>query len=119
MHVFLSSPVPDEPMRIFSISEQKGGIRPRSRSRTSDPKLGVDLAFGKGKLQDLEPLTVGQLFKQTVNYLPTRPALKYKLKGEWNTINYTEYYNMVIKAAKSFVKVNHCAFISFPLLNSL
>ena len=90
-----------------SIPETKEGIRPRSRSRTSDPKLGVDLAMGKGKLQDLEPLTVGQLFKQTVGYLPTRPALKYKVKGEWNTINYTEYYNMVIKAAKSFVKVRH------------
>lgn len=79
--------------------------RGRSRSRTSDPRLGVDLAFGTEHLQDLEPLTVGQLFKQTVKQIPDGVALKFKEGDQWQSINYTEYYNMVIKAAKSFTKV--------------
>lgn len=81
------------------------GSRPRSRSRTSDPRLGVDLAFGTERLQDLKPLTVGQLFKQTVKQIPDGVALMYKEDNQWKSISYTEYYNMVIKAAKSFTKI--------------
>lgn len=80
-------------------------MRPRSRSRTSDPKLGVDLAFGSARLQDLEPLTVGHLFKKTVKQVPDGVALKFKVGDHWSEVSYTEYYNMVIKAAKSFIKV--------------
>lgn len=80
-------------------------FRPRSRSRTSDPKLGVDLAFGTQRLQDLEPLTVGQLFKKAVKQIPDGVAFKFKTNDHWTDVTYTEYYNMVIKAAKSFIKV--------------
>ncbi len=69
--------------------------------------MGVDLAFGKERLQDLEPLTVGQLFKQTVKLIPDGVALKFKVSGVWLEISYTEYYNMVITAAKSFIKVQY------------
>lgn len=80
-------------------------IRPRSRSRTSNPREVVDLAIGTGKLQDLEPITVGQLFRQTVRLIPDNVAMKYKQNDEWRTIYYRQYYEMVIKAAKSFIKV--------------
>ena len=49
--------------------------------------------------------TVGQLFKQTVEKFPMHPALKYKEGGIWKTITYTGYYDLCIKAAKSFLKV--------------
>ena len=65
----------------------------------------MDLAFGTERLQDLKPLTVGQLFKQTVKQIPDGVALMYKEDNQWKSISYTEYYNMVIKAAKSFTKV--------------
>ena len=80
-------------------------IRPRSRSRTSDPKLGVDLAFGSAKLQDLDPVTVGKLFKTAVSKNGDGVALKFKVDGQWNEVTYKEYYEMVINAAKSFITV--------------
>ena len=49
--------------------------------------------------------TVGQIFKETVEKFPMHPALKYKEDETWKTITYTEYYNLCIKAAKSFLKV--------------
>lgn len=30
----------------------------------------------------------------------------HKVDGEWVTISYREYYNMTIKMAKAFIKVN-------------
>ena len=50
-------------------------------------------------------MTVGQLFKDAVARFPMHPALKYKENGIWRTITYTEYYDLCIKAAKSFLKV--------------
>ena len=49
--------------------------------------------------------TVGQIFKETVEKFPMHPALKHKEDETWKTITYTEYYNLCIKAAKSFLKV--------------
>ena len=49
--------------------------------------------------------TVGQIFKETVEKFPMHPALKYKEDETWKTITYTGYYNLCIKAAKSFLKV--------------
>lgn len=64
------------------------------------------MAFGKGKLQDLEPITVGQLFKKTVKQIPKGIALKFIADGFWRSITYEKYYELVIRAAKSFIKVN-------------
>ena len=49
--------------------------------------------------------TVGQIFKETVEKFPMHPALKHKEDETWKTITYTGYYNLCIKAAKSFLKV--------------
>ena len=54
---------------------------------------------------EVNQATVGQLFKDAVERFPTHPALKYKECRTWKTITYTEYYNLCIKAAKSFLKV--------------
>ena len=80
-------------------------FRPRKRSSSIDPKVGVDLAFGKGKLQDLEPITVGQLFKRTVKQIPKGVALRFIADGLWRSVTYEKYYELVIRVAKSFVKV--------------
>lgn len=80
-------------------------IRPRRRSSSIDPKVGVDLAFGKGKLQDLEPITVGTLFKRTVRKLPKGVALRFIADGLWRSVTYEKYYELVVRVAKSFIKV--------------
>ena len=80
-------------------------IRPRSHSRTWNPKEGIELALGSGRLQDLEPVTVGQLFKHTVGLNPAGIALRFKEEGEWKEVNYLNFYDLVITAAKGFIKV--------------
>ena len=52
-----------------------------------------------------EPITIGQLFKNTVKRFPKHPALKYKMGMRWEPITFTGYYDRCIKAAKSFLEV--------------
>jgi len=81
-------------------------LPPRTRVRTIVPEEGVDLAMGESGLESEEPITVGKLFQDTVKRIPTQPALKYKEDGTWQTITFSEYYDLCIKAAKSFLKVS-------------
>ena len=74
--------------------------------RTSNPDEEVDLAIGESGIEAEEPMTVGQLFKYAVEKFPTHDALKYKENGKWKAITYAEYYDLCIKAAKSFLKVS-------------
>jgi len=82
-------------------------IRPRTKSSSCNPREGVELALGKGRLQDLPPKTVWQVFKETVTQIPDKTAMRYKesLDGEWQSMSYSEYHDQVIQAAKSFLKV--------------
>ena len=50
-------------------------------------------------------MTVGQLFKHTVGLNPAGVALRYKEDDVWRDINYLNYYDLVITAAKAFIKV--------------
>ena len=68
------------------------------------PKAEVILS-GESGIEEEEPLTVGQLFKNAVRKFPQQPALKYKEGGNWKTFTYTKYYELCIRAAKSFLKV--------------
>ena len=68
------------------------------------PKAEVILSRESG-IEEEEPLTVGQLFKNAVRKFPKQPALKYKEDGKWKTFTYTQYYDLCIRAAKSFLKV--------------
>ena len=76
-----------------------------SKVRTWIADEKVDLAIGESGIEAEAPITVGQLFRNAVMRFPKHPALKYKEGGIWKTITYTEYYNLCIKAAKSFLKV--------------
>ena len=69
------------------------------------PDMGVEVAIGESGINAVEPITVGQLFKKSVKRFSMHPALKYKEDGTWKSITYTGYYNLCIKAAKSFLKV--------------
>ena len=69
------------------------------------PDVGVDLNIGECSIEAMKPITVGQLFKDAVERFPMHPALKYKEDGIWKTITYNGYYDLCIKAAKSFLKV--------------
>ena len=77
----------------------------RTKVRTWNPSEKVDLAIAESGIEAEEPITVGQLFRRTVEKFPDHPALKYKENGTWKAIPYTEYYNLSIRAAWSFLKV--------------
>ena len=77
----------------------------RTKVCTWVPEGVVDLAIGESGIEAEEPITVGQLFKDTLKTFSDHPALKYKEDGTWKEISYKEYYNLCIKAAKSFLKV--------------
>ena len=77
----------------------------RTKVCTWVPDGVVDLAIGEKGIEAEEPMTVGQLFKDAVDRFPKNPALKYKEDGKWKDISYKEYYDLCIKAAKSFLKV--------------
>ena len=92
--------------------EKEGDDKPKSKPhpartkvRTWNPDEKVDLAIGESGIEAEEPITVGQLFKDAVARFPKHPALKYKEDGMWKTITYTQYYDLCIKVAKSFLKV--------------
>ena len=53
----------------------------------------------------VKPISVPTLFQETVKKLPDGLALAHKRKGEWVNWTYKQYYDDVVKAAKSFIKV--------------
>ncbi|XP_056274178.1 long-chain-fatty-acid--CoA ligase ACSBG2-like [Pseudoliparis swirei] len=51
------------------------------------------------------PMTVHQLFLQTVNTYGDHPALASKKEGQWVTLTWRQYYRQCRAAAKSFLKL--------------
>ena len=72
---------------------------------TTNPADGPDIAIGQSGITAEEPITVGELMKQTVTKIPNKVALRYKTGDTWNHVTYQQYYDLCIAAAKSFVKV--------------
>ena len=69
------------------------------------PEVELPIELGTSGLAAEEPITIGQMFRQTVSSYPDTPALGHKEGEEWKKINYLEYYKLSVKAAKSFLKV--------------
>ena len=55
------------------------------------------------------PMTVHQMFLETVQSHEDHPALSSKIEGEWIALTWREYYNQCRVAAKGFLKV--CLFM--------
>lgn len=72
-----------------------------------DPAQPIDIVLGKTGLPAEEPVTMGQIFRATCSKYPDAPALAVKEGDSWNKVSYSEYYNLCIKAAKSFIKVSY------------
>jgi len=84
-----------------------GEVGPKTRGLSFDrgkPKVKANLSRKPG-IELEEPITVGQLFKKTVEKFPKHSALEYKEDGKWKTFTYTKYYDLCVRAAKSFLKV--------------
>ncbi|XP_061528355.1 long-chain-fatty-acid--CoA ligase ACSBG2-like [Phycodurus eques] len=51
------------------------------------------------------PVTVHQMFLETVQGFGGHPALAYKKDGQWETVTWRQYYQQCRAAAKSFIKL--------------
>ena len=65
----------------------------------------LELQLGKEGFAATPPVTVGELFRATKEHFPSNAALAYKEADSWKKISYTEYYDLCVRAAKSFIKV--------------
>ena len=95
----------------------KPSVTVRTKVRTTNPADGVDIAMGEEGIANDDPLTIPEVFKMSVERYGERNALGYKEGDQWKFINYREYYQFVVSAAKSFIKVNiDCFFFLIPCM---
>ena len=90
---------------VEEVKSKEPEIPERVNFRSTDPRIGVDLAIEKDGVGSAKPVTVGEMFKNTLNEFPDKPALFFKEGEQWNPVLYSEYYDLCIRAAKSFKKV--------------
>ena len=99
LHLIHRVSEPQEPEILHSLPK-------RTKFRTTNPQDALEIPMEPEGLGSEAPTTVGKVFKETVSKIPDKPALRYKEGDVWKTITYKEYYNFVIKAGKSFLKVS-------------
>lgn len=77
------------------------------RIHSSDLHEPVAILRSVEGLEVIEPVTVCDLFLDTVKKFPERTAICYKedIISEWKEISYDDYYRFSFEAAKSFIEV--------------
>lgn len=71
-----------------------------------DEAVLIDLPeVDDGGIRSEKPITIATAFRETVVKLPDHIALAEKVNGEWQTLTYQQYYQIVAQAAKSFIKL--------------
>lgn len=78
---------------------------PAESSWTIQPDGAVKLLLGSTESTSRSPRTIVQLLQRAVRTAPNRTALGVKRNNEWVKWTYSEYYEAVRSAAKSFIKV--------------
>lgn len=73
---------------------------------TTKADSSVRLRIGDTKATSRAPMTVNVLLERVVKQFPNRIALGVKREGKWRHWTYSEYYEEVRAAAKSFIKVS-------------
>ena len=73
---------------------------------TTDPSKPVKLRIAKEGFASVEPITIVQAFRRTVEQHGGSDALAYKEDGVWKKLTFKEYYNLSVQVAKSFLKVS-------------
>lgn len=72
-----------------------------STSRDKAVKLRME---GSGAAS-YTPITIHQMFLETLEKYPDHPALAFKKEGQWVFLTFRQYYEQCRAAAKSFLKV--------------
>ncbi|XP_078541334.1 long-chain-fatty-acid--CoA ligase ACSBG1 isoform X2 [Lissotriton helveticus] len=106
------------------VVEQSQHVKQDTQTRLEDPSVEpvwTTVADGRVKIRMdpsclQPPLTVQQMFKETVNKYGTLNALASKENGKWEKITFSEYYQLSWKAAKSFLHLGLQPFHSVGIL---
>ena len=85
------------------IPQYSPGCRVRSSKPCEPPQV---LRSAQG-LEITDPVTVSEMFQDTVKRFPMKTALCFKETGgsDWKEISFTEYYSFTTQAARSLLKV--------------
>ena len=78
-----------------------------SRVRSSNPHEPLQILRSAQGLEKVDPVTIGQMFQDTVKIFPKKTALCFKETGDsdWKEISFAKYYSFTTQAARSLLKV--------------
>ena len=81
---------------------------PGCRVRSSNPCEPPQVLRSTQGLEIADPVTVSEMFQDTVKKFPMKAALCFKETGgsDWKEISFIEYYNFTTQAARSLLKVH-------------
>lgn len=87
-------------------TEISSKLRPASEFFTTKRDEAVKLRVGAEGVSALEPVTIPYVMYRAAKNFPDVPALKHKnADGVWESVNYREYRENVLKTAKVFIKL--------------
>ena len=95
------------------LGDGEGIVKPAPAESLSTVQANgaVKLLLGSTESTSRTPKTVVQGLQRAMRLAPTRTALAVKRNNDWVKWTYTEYYEAVCSAAKSFIKVCKCLVI--------
>ncbi|XP_030647881.1 long-chain-fatty-acid--CoA ligase ACSBG2 [Chanos chanos] len=93
----------DETLRLEAASEAV--LAPAEHLWCTARDKAVKLRISESGPGSEPPITIHQMFQQTVDKFGDHPALRWKINGSWTALTYREYYQQCRAAAKSFLKL--------------
>lgn len=96
----------EEPKAVpLSTTHAATTLTPATQLWTTRRDEAVRLRMEGSGMASNTPITIHQMFLETVETYGDHPALAFKEEGRWVTITYRQYYQQCRAAAKSFLKV--------------
>ncbi|XP_068167079.1 long-chain-fatty-acid--CoA ligase ACSBG2-like [Antennarius striatus] len=97
---------PEEPRVVpLTAASAAATLAPAEQLWTTDRHSAVRLRMDGSGVASNTPITVHQMFLETLEDYGDHPAMAYKKEGQWVTVTFRQYYNQCRAAAKSFLKL--------------
>ncbi|XP_046871703.1 long-chain-fatty-acid--CoA ligase ACSBG2 isoform X1 [Hypomesus transpacificus] len=100
-----ADPEPDEETKPIPLNAASVSLAPADRLWSTVRDQAVTLRMEESGPGSEAPMTVHQMFLETVQSHEDHPALSSKIEGEWIALTWREYYNQCRVAAKGFLKL--------------
>ncbi|XP_040010735.1 long-chain-fatty-acid--CoA ligase ACSBG2-like isoform X3 [Xiphias gladius] len=99
-------PKTEEPKTVpLSTANSATTLAPADQLWSDSRDKAVRLRMEGSGLASVTPITIHQMFLETVESYGDSPALVSKKEGEWVTLTWRQYYEQCRAAAKSFLKL--------------